>query len=59
MKTVVELTIKRNDNGTYSGRIKANFLPSQENVRNADSIKEITDRVSELFEEADEQGRMD
>lgn len=55
MKVRIEVQVV-NTNGKYSARIKSNQKSCQENIRNAGSLSDISDRILELLEEAEEDG---
>lgn len=55
MKVRIEVQVVKT-NGKYSARIKSNQENCQENIRNAGSLSDISDRILELLEEAEEDG---
>ena len=55
MKIRIEVQVVK-DNDKYSARLKSNLDSSQENIKKVDSLEEISDRVLEILEEADEKG---
>lgn len=56
MKVKIEATVVKNKDNTYSARINTNFTSSQENVKKADSLAEISAKIQELLQRADEKG---
>lgn len=55
MKIRIEVQVVK-ENDKYSARLKSSLDSSQENIKKVDSLEEISDRVLEILEEADEKG---
>lgn len=55
MKIRIEVQVVK-DNDKYSARLKSNLDSSQENIKKVDSLEEISDRILEILEGADEKG---
>lgn len=55
MKVRIEVSVIKEDN-KYSARLKSNLENGQENIKKVDSLEEVTDRVLEILEAADEKG---
>lgn len=55
MKVRIEVSVIKEDN-KYSARLKSNLENGQENIKKVDTLEEITDRVLEILEAADEKG---
>lgn len=55
MKIKIEVQVVKNDNGTFSARLKNNTDTSQENMKGVE-LSEISDRVLEMLEEFDDEG---
>lgn len=57
MKAVIEITVVKNDDGTFSARTRQNWENSSDNLKKV-TIDEIGRFVSEKLEEADEDGKI-
>lgn len=55
MKVRIEVSVIKEDN-KYSARLKSNLENGQENIKKVDTLEEVTDRVLEILEAADEKG---
>lgn len=55
MKVRIEVSVIKEDN-KYSARLKSNLENGQENIKRVDTLEEVTDRVLEILEAADEKG---
>ncbi len=55
MKVRIEVSVIKEDN-KYSARLKSNLENGQENIKKVDTLEEVTDRVLEILEVADEKG---
>ena len=55
MKVRIEVGVIKEDN-KYSARLKSNLENGQENIKKVDTLEEVTDRVLEILEVADEKG---
>lgn len=55
MKIRIEVQVVK-ENDKYSARLKSNLDSSQENIKKVDSLEEISDRILEILEKADEKG---
>ena len=57
MKAAIEITVVKNDDGTFSARTKQNWENSSDNLKKV-SLDAIGRFVSEKLKEADEDGKI-
>lgn len=57
MKAVIEITVVKNDDGTFSARTRQNWENSSDSLKKV-TIDEIGRFVSEKLKEADEDGKI-